>query len=237
MKSILKRILKNKKKPLLAILIDPEKFNPEVVIKSNTIADLYLIGGSILEKGQLSKCLGKIKKMTQLPIIIFPGDTNQLDNRADATLLLSLISGNNPDYLIGKHIEAAYKLRSLKHELIPTGYLLIDGGTISATQKITRTTPISDKNINLIKRTVIAGELIGLKMIYLEAGSGAKSSLNNNIIKAVKSVTSLPIWVGGGINSVTKYVSLKNSGADVIVIGNALENNLSLIDDLKVIIK
>ena len=233
MKSILKRILKNKKKPLLAILIDPEKFNPEVVIQSNNIADFYLIGGSSLEKGQLPKCLGKIKKMTQLPIIIFPGDTNQLDNRADATLLLSLISGNNSDYLIGKHIDAAYKLKALKHEVIPTGYLLIDGGNISTTQRVTKTSPISKNNLNLIKRTVIAGELLGLKMIYLEAGSGAKTSLNNNIVKAVKSVTSLPVWVGGGINSVDKYLKLKSSGADVIVIGNALEKNLSLIDDLK----
>jgi len=232
-KSILQKIIKNKKKPLLAILIDPEKFNPVVVLKSSGIADFFLLGGSKLENGELSKCLLKIKKLSKLPVIVFPGDTNQLDNKADATLLLSLISGNNPDYLIGKHIDAAYKLKSLKQELIPTGYLLIDGNNVSTTQKVTKTQPISTKNLDLIKRTVIAGELLGLKMIYLEAGSGSKSAIKNSIVNAVKKVTKLPVWVGGGINTVDKYLILKNSGADVIVIGNALEKKLSLIDELK----
>jgi putative glycerol-1-phosphate prenyltransferase len=232
-KGILNKIIKNKKKPLLAILIDPDKFNPEVVIKSSDVADFFLLGGSSLENGQLSKCLIKIKKLSKLPVIIFPGDTNQLNKKADATLLLSLISGKNPDYLIGKHIDAAYKLKSLKHELIPTGYLLIDGGNVSTTQKVTKTLPISINNLDLIKRIVIAGELLGLKMIYLEAGSGAEIILKNSIVRAVKKVTTLPVCIGGGINSINKYLKLQNSGADVIVIGNALEKNLSLIDDLK----
>lgn len=233
MNSVLNKIKKTKKKPLLAILIDPEKFNPEVVLKSNAVADFLLIGGSALKKGQLFKCLSIVKKLAQIPVIVFPGDTNQLDKRADATLLLSLVSGRNAEYLIGKHVDAAFKLKSLNHELIPTAYILVDGGKTSTTQKVTQTSPISNRNLNLIKKTAIAGELLGMKMIYLEAGSGAKINLNNGIVKAVKSVCSLPIWVGGGIDSIDKYINLKKSEADVVVIGNALEKNLSLIDEIK----
>jgi putative glycerol-1-phosphate prenyltransferase len=232
MNTVLSKILSSKN-PLFAVLIDPDKYNKEVVLKSNGIADFFLIGGSVLKNGQLTTCLNKIKQLTKLPVIVFPGNTNQLCKKADATLLLSLVSGRNSDYLIGKHVESAIQLKNLKQEIIPTAYLLLGQENNSTTQKVTNTNPIPFKDVKQIVSTAIASELLGMKMIYLEAGSGADKEIPTSIIKAVKKNVSLPVFVGGGIDSLNKYIKVKQSGADVIVIGNALEKNLSLIDDIK----
>ena len=218
---------------LLAVLIDPDKFDINTIIQANKTADLFLVGGSVLKNGELKKCITLIKKHTQLPIIIFPGDNNQLDNRADALLLLSLISGRNPDYLIGKHVEVARKIKQSKQEVIPTGYILVDGGKTSATQKVSKTKPIKNTDLKTIVDTAIAGELLGMKFIYLEAGSGAKQPLKQNLIKQVKQHISVPLLVGGGIDSKAKVESAKKAGATIIVIGNALEKNISLLNDIK----
>jgi len=235
MSLVYKKILaqKKKNKPLLAVLIDPDKFNLDVVIKANAIAHLFFVGGSVLKNGELENCISKIKKHSKLPIVIFPGDTNQLDKRADALLLLSLISGRNPDYLIGKHVEVARKIKSSKQEVISTGYILIEGGKKSTTEKVSKTKSLTKNNIAKIVDTAIAGELIGMKLIYLEAGSGASKQVNSKIISEVKKQISAPLIVGGGINSVDKVNEVIKSGADIIVIGNALEKNISLLEDIK----
>lgn len=234
MNAVLSKI-SSSKKTLFAVLIDPDKYHKDVIIKSNEVADFFLVGGSTLKNGQLTACLGKIKKITKLPIVVFPGNTNQLSKNADATLILSLVSGRNADYLIGKHVEAALQLKKLMHEIIPTAYLLLGEENKSTTQKVTNTKPISFKDVKQIISTVIASEMLGMKLIYLEAGSGSKKSVPSSIIKAVKKNCSLSIFVGGGIDNAKKYMEVKNSGADVIVIGNALEKNLSLIDDIKLV--
>lgn len=235
MSLVYKKILaqKKKNKPLLAVLIDPDKFNVDVVSNANSIAHLFFVGGSVLKNGELENCIYKIKKHSKLPIVIFPGDVNQLDKRADALLLLSLISGRNPDYLIGKHVEVARKIKSSKQEVISTGYILVEGGKKSTTEKVSKTQSISNKHITKIVDTAIAGELLGMKLIYLEAGSGASKQVNSNIISEVKKQISVPLIVGGGINSVDKVSEVIKSGADVIVIGNALEKNISLLEDIK----
>lgn len=235
MSLIYKKILaqKKKNKPLLAVLIDPDKFDLNVVIAANNIAHLFFVGGSVLKNGELKNCVSKIKRHSKLPVVIFPGDTNQLDKRADALLVLSLISGRNPDYLIGKHVEVARKIKASKQEVISTGYILVEGGKKSTTEKVSKTQSISNKNISKIVDTAIAGEILGMKLIYLEAGSGASKQINSKIITQVRKQISLPIIVGGGINSFDKVNSVIKSGADIIVIGNALEKNISLLGDIK----
>lgn len=235
MSLIYKKILaqKKKNKPLLAVLIDPDKFDLNVVIAANNIAHLFFVGGSVLKNGELKNCISKIKRHSKLPVVIFPGDTNQLDKRADALLLLSLISGRNPDYLIGKHVEVARKIKASKQEVISTGYILVEGGKKSTTEKVSKTQSISNKNISKIVDTAIAGEMLGMKLIYLEAGSGASKQINSKIITQVRKQISLPIIVGGGITSFDKVNSVIKSGADIIVIGNALEKNISLLGDIK----
>ena len=235
MSLIYKKILaqKKKNKPVLAVLIDPDKFNLDVIIKANDVAHLFFVGGSVLKNGELENCISKIKKHSKLPVIIFPGDTNQLDKRADALLLLSLISGRNPEYLIGKHVEVARKIKASKQEVISTGYILVEGGKKSKTEKVSKTQSLSKKNSSKIVDTAIAGELLGMKLIYLEAGSGASEQINSKIITEVKRQITIPLIVGGGINSIDKVNSVIKSGADVVVIGNALEKNISLLEDIK----
>jgi len=230
-KNILAQTKKNK--PLLAVLIDPDKFDLNVVIAANNIAQLFFVGGSVLKNGELENCISKIKKHTKLPVIIFPGDKNQLDKRADALLLLSLISGRNPDYLIGKHVEVARRVKLSKQEVISTGYILVEGGKKSTTEKVSKTKSLAKNDIAKIVDTAIAGELLGMKLIYLEAGSGASEQINSKIISDVKKQISLPLIVGGGINTIDKVKSVIKSGADIIVIGNALEKNISLLEDIK----
>ncbi|HEY1039494.1 MAG TPA: geranylgeranylglyceryl/heptaprenylglyceryl phosphate synthase [Bacteroidia bacterium] len=229
--SIVKQI--SKKSCLLAVLIDPEKFNKQVVSEASAIADLFFVGGSTLQKGEINKTIKHIRKLTSKPVVIFPGDSHQVDGSADAILFLSLISGRNPDYLIGKQVESAHVIKQKKLEAIPTGYILVEGERTSATEKVSKTKPISKGAVDLVVKTAIAGEMLGKKMIYLEAGSGAKSSVPVQMIKKVKQNISVPLIVGGGIDSAKKALQVKNAGADVIVIGNALEKDIHLLKELQ----
>lgn len=234
MSLIYKKILANqkKKKPLLAVLIDPDKFNKDLVVlanKSNVFC--FFVGGSKLHDGKIDVVIKEIKRLSKLPIVIFPGDFDQMHKSASAGLIPVLVSGRNPDYLIGKHVEWAKKIKSLNIETIPTAYLLVNGQRVSTTQTVTKTNPLNE--INEIVSTAIASEMIGLKLLYLEAGSGAANKVNSKIITSVKRNISLPIIVGGGIDSLTKVKEVIKSGADVVVIGNALEKNLSLLEDIK----
>lgn len=184
----------------------------------------------MLKANFIGKTIKSIKSITQIPVIIFPGDFSQLSNLADAILIPSLLSGRNTDYLIGKHVKAASKLKASKLKTIPIGYILVDGGNNSTTQKLTKTKPLALKKE--IIETAIAGELIGKSLIYLEAGSGAKKTVLTTIIKDVKKQISIPLIVGGGIDSVAKARKILNSNPDYIVIGNALEKTPNLLIEL-----
>lgn len=237
--SIYLSILKNKKKgkKLFAVLIDPDKFFPEVIREANkSKVDFIFIGGSKVKNESFHRCVNAVRNLTNIPLVIFPGSREQISENADAILLLSLISGRNPDYLIGEHIRAAQQLKKSKLEIIPTGYILIGGGKKISTQMVTRTSPIKNSNKNLVVSTAIAGELLGMKMIYLEAGSGAKQILNTSVVNAVKKNILSPIIVGGGIDSPGKAVALCKSGADMIVAGNAIEKDVTLVSKISMAI-
>jgi phosphoglycerol geranylgeranyltransferase len=223
----------NSAKPLLAVLIDPDKFDPAVVkAAAESKVSCFLVGGSSLKENNISKVISRIKKVTDLPVILFPGDETQLSKNADGLLLLSLLSGRNPEYLIEKHVRAAPIIKKLRLKVLPTAYLLIGGGKVSTTQKITKTLPISSAEESKIIFTSLAGEQLGFKAIYLEAGSGAKQNIRPALVKKVKRVVSVPLIVGGGIDSARKAKAIINAGASMIVVGNALEKNKNLIKEI-----
>ena len=211
-------------------MIDPDKFNPKVIVEANkSKVDFIFIGGSKLKNGSFHRCVNAVQKSTKIPLVLFPGSRDQISEKANAILLLSLISGRNPDYLIGEHIRASRQLKKSQLEVIPTGYILIGGGKKITTQKITRTSPIEYSDITLAVSTSIAGELLGMKMIYLEAGSGTNNPLSESIIRNVRKNISVPLIVGGGINSAEKAAKLCNAGADMIVVGNGIEKDITLV--------
>ncbi|HRG01243.1 MAG TPA: geranylgeranylglyceryl/heptaprenylglyceryl phosphate synthase [Bacteroidia bacterium] len=215
----------------LIILIDPDKYNTELIKMANHCRVNYIfVGGSVLQKNNFEKTIKSIKSLTKIPVIIFPGDETQISKYADGILILSLLSGRNAEYLVGKHIKAASKIKASKLKPIPTGYILVAGDNTSTTQKVTKTKPLVTKKE--ITETAIAGELLGKQLIYLEAGSGAKKALNTSVIKDVKKQITIPLIVGGGINSVSKAKKIIDCNPDYIVIGNALEINPNLLMDI-----
>ena len=239
MKSIYQDILVSisKNKKLLAVLIDPDKTKPENVFgfmkKVNaSMASHIFVGGSEVDVNVTEKLVSEIKNLTDLPVIIFPGDVSQITQKADALLFLSLISGRNPDYLIGKQVEAVSKLRQTNLEVIPTGYILIENGKEASVQKVTATTPMLRNNIQNIVDTAKAGELLGMKLIYLEAGSGALHPITKDIISSVKQELNIPLIVGGGIRSNEQLNNAYQAGADMVVIGTAFEEDESFFNEL-----
>ncbi len=229
---ILKKTTKNQK--LLAVLLDPDKCKNSVLESTllqfrQTLPDIILIGGSsqFCPPGNLLDTLQEFK----VPKVLFPGDASQFSEKADGMLYLSLISGRNPDYLIGQHVKSALEIRNSGIEIIPTGYILIDGGTHSAVCKISKTTPISANDIQTATATAVAGELLGMKMIYLEAGSGAKNPVSAEMISTVKSKLTIPLIVGGGIKCKSQLQTAYNAGADLVVVGNVFETNSEKISE------
>lgn len=219
----------------LIVLIDPDKYNPELIDIANTCkVYCFFIGGSKIKKGLFEKTIKSIKSKTKIPILIFPGDETQISNQADGILILSLLSGRNPDYLIGKHVTAAKKIKTAKLKTIPVGYILVNGNKTSTTQKITKTKPLTSQKE--IIDTAIAGELLGKQLIYLESGSGAKTTIKNAIITAVKKQITIPLIVGGGINTILKAKNILKSNPDYIVIGNALEIKPTFLNELNKLI-
>ena len=236
---IYKSILNSRKKgdKLFSVLIDPDKFNPKVIDECNkSKVDFIFIGGSGLKKEKFHKCINAIHTLTRIPLVIFPGGQEQISEKANAILLLSLISGRNPDYLIGEHIRASRQLKKSKLEIIPTGYVLINGGKIVSTHKVSRTFPIKYSDTELATSTAIAGELLGMKLIYLESGSGAKKPLNKSMIQRVRENISVPLIAGGGIDSPEKAKAVCSAGADLIVVGNAIEKDITLVKKIAEVI-
>ncbi|WP_339623059.1 geranylgeranylglyceryl/heptaprenylglyceryl phosphate synthase [uncultured Winogradskyella sp.] len=223
---------------LLAVLIDPDKMKVELVSNfiskvNQSIATHIFVGGSEVNEGMTETLVVEIKKFTDLPVVLFPGDIIQITDRADGLLFLSLISGRNPDYLIGKHVEAVSRLRAIDLEVMPTGYLLIENEKVTAVQRVSETLPIKRNNIQTIIDTAKAGELLGMKLMYLEAGSGATHAIETEIISKVKKELSIPLIVGGGIKSKQQIENGYKAGADLIVIGTAFEQDESFFEHLK----
>ncbi|MBC7862746.1 MAG: geranylgeranylglyceryl/heptaprenylglyceryl phosphate synthase [Bacteroidia bacterium] len=222
-----------KRKKLFCVLIDPDKFDEKVIFEANKYkVDLFFVGGSEVKKSDFDQVIRFIKKNSGIPLVIFPGSTEQVSAKADALLFLSLLSGRDAEFLIGKQTAAALKIKKSKIETIPTGYILINGGKKSSTEKVTGSASISAKNEQLVVSTALAGEMLGKKIIYLEAGSGAKYPIPLSLIRKVKKQVSVSLAVGGGIDSAKKAERILKAGADLIVVGNAIENNLLLIKEI-----
>lgn len=219
-----------------ALLIDPDKYSVHSLMATLYSADelkidIILVGGSLVSD-RIDATLEIIKKNSNIPVVLFPGSLMQLSKKADAILLLSLISGRNPDYLIGNHVLAAPYLKNSGLEIIPTGYILVGEGNTSSVEYISNTKPIPSGKFDLVVATAIAGELMGNKLIYLESGSGAEDPIKPELIKEVKRNISIPLIVGGGIKDPTHATAISAAGADIIVVGNAIENNVDLLEPL-----
>lgn len=232
MKNIYQNILvaKQNNQKLLAILIDPDKTKAEEIESlfqkiNQSPATHIFIGGSIVEQICIDILIIEIKKYCHLPILIFPGHPSQISNEADGILFLSLLSGRNPDYLIEHHINSVDILVNSNLEIISTGYILINGGNETAVQRVSQTLPIENKNIELAYKTAKAGEYLGKKLIYLEAGSGANNHVSLEMISFISKNISVPLIVGGGIRNLTKIEEVFKAGADLVVIGTAFEDN------------
>ena len=226
--NILQAKAKNEK--LLAILIDPEKVTVEDAIIlakkiKNSPATHIFVGGSTFSGSHLGKLITVLKQKTNLPTLIFPGHPLQISEEADGILFLSLLSGRNPDYLIEHQINSVRILEQTNLEVISTAYLLIDGGKETAVQSVSQTKPIAHSDIELAYRTAKAGELLGMKLIYLEAGSGANQKVSLEMIKYITENCKIPVIVGGGIRSMQTIQQVYDSGADLVVIGTAFEND------------
>lgn len=232
MTNIYKDILeaKSENTKLLAILVDPDKVvleNLSILISKIKLspATHIFIGGSHVTTNILDELIVKIKQNCDLPIVLFPGNPSQISDKADAILFLSLISGRNPDFLIEHQVKAAPILNQTKLEVISTGYILIESGTETAVERVSKTKPLNRNNLDLALATAQAGEMLGNKLIYLEAGSGAKQAVPLEMIGLVAQNIKIPLLVGGGIVDLQGIQSAYDSGADLVIIGTAFENN------------
>lgn len=219
----------NKDKKRIAVLLDPDKLNDDTARRmadkiEQSPADIVLVGGSLVSNS-VDDIVNAIKQCTGKPVVLFPGGGNQLSPYADALLLLSLVSGRNPEYLIGEHVKSSYRILKSGIEVISTAYVLIDGGAITSVQYVSNTMPIPANKVDLAVATALAGEQIGMRNIYLEAGSGALNPVPEATIRAVSRVCKSPLMVGGGLRSMQAIDRALNAGADIAVIGTAFENN------------
>ncbi|KAB2870835.1 MAG: geranylgeranylglyceryl/heptaprenylglyceryl phosphate synthase [Bacteroidales bacterium] len=236
MLDIYKNIVSSKNTRHIALLLDPDKqnmVNLEYVLDlaNKSSVSFILVGGSLVNT-DIDEFIRSIKLHTDLPLILFPGSALQFSSNADAILLLSLISGRNPEFLIGNHVQVAYRLKQSGIEIIPTGYLLIESGGSSSVQYMSNTLPIPSNKIEIAAATALAGEQLGLKMIYLEAGSGAKNHVPIELIRLVKKEISIPLIVGGGLKTVDQINAVFAAGANVVVLGNGIENNPELLKQI-----
>jgi len=215
---------------LLAILLDPDKIvweNLEHLIQkiNQSPATHIFVGGSIVESTILEDLIAQLKQNTNLPVVIFPGNPSQISPQADAILFLSLLSGRNPDYLIEYQVQAAPILKKTNLEVISTGYILIESGNETAVARVSKTKPLNRENFDLALATAQAGEMLGNKLIYLEAGSGAKNAVPLKMIELITQNIKVPVIVGGGIVDLHGIQNAYNAGADLVVIGTAFEND------------
>ena len=231
------QLLANRKegRKAFAVLIDPDKagsarsLGEQIRLAVQNRVDFFFVGGSLITDGDLSKTIASIKESCEVPIVLFPGSNLQIDISADAILFLSLISGRNPELLIGQHVVAAPVLKRSRLEVISTGYILVDSGNRTTVAYMSNTQPIPADKPSVAASTAIAGEMLGLKMIYLDGGSGALNPVPYKMINLVRKSVDVPLIVGGGINSREKAHRALEAGADLLVIGNGAEKNPNLI--------
>lgn len=230
-------ILSNGRKKV-AILIDPDKTRGEAEIE-DLLARIKLlnptfifVGGSTVSENDLHACLTQIKSKTAIPVVIFPGSRQQINELADGILFLSLLSGRNPDYLISHQVESAHLLKKMEIETISTAYLLIDGGKNSSVAYVSQTSPIPSDQEGIAVKTAIAGEMLGFQCVFMDAGSGAINPVPEKMIKAVKQNIDLPLIVGGGLRTTEEVENAFNAGADLVVIGNKVEEDADFLLDL-----
>jgi phosphoglycerol geranylgeranyltransferase len=221
----------------LAILVDPDKPSDNEIIRLAHQAvqagvDLFFVGGSLLTNNNLDSCIKLLKANTDIPVVLFPGNTNQLSNKADGFLFLSLISGRNAEMLIGRHVIAAPYLKLSGLEVISTGYMLVESGRPTTVSYMSNSIPIpSDKN-DIAVCTAMAGEMLGMKLIFMDAGSGAQNHVPLPMITAVSESIGVPLIIGGGIRSAETAKAIAQAGADLVVVGNVLEHSLQLLGEI-----
>jgi putative glycerol-1-phosphate prenyltransferase len=226
------------KKKSIAVLVDPDKAEDPskllhlINLASENCVDYFFVGGSLVTSTNLSEVVRCIKKNVTIPVVLFPGNAIQVDASADAILFLTLISGRNPELLIGQHVVAAPILKNTRLEVIPTGYMLINSGKITSVAYISNTMPIPDDKYSLAASTAMAGQMLGLQAIYIDAGSGAEKEISARMIAAVRKSIDIPLIAGGGINSARKAITALEAGADMIVVGNALEKDPDLLTEV-----
>lgn len=222
----------------IAVLVDPEKINTQSNLAAfakklkNAHIDFIFIGGSSVTKEQFNRAVNTLKTSCDLPLVIFPGSSQQLSSQCDAILYLSLVSGRNPEYLIGQHIQSAFEVESLNIEVIPTAYILIDGGSQSAVAYVSQTTPIPATNFNILRQTALASKFQGKQLFYLDAGSGAKHCIAPKMIEEINNL-GVPIIVGGGIRNTYQIKAAHEAGAQIVVVGNKLEEDPEFLNEIK----
>jgi len=228
---------KREGKKSFAVLIDPDKVNAGILeelvqLSVEAKVDYLFVGGSLVISNHLDESVQQIKKSCDIPVILFPGSPTQVSRYADALLYLSLISGRNPELLIGQHVVSAPFIKKSGLEIMPTGYIVIDGGAPTTVSYISNAAPVpADKN-EIAMCTAMAGEMLGMKLIYMDAGSGAKRAVSESMIEAVSRNIESPLIVGGGITDAEKAYRNCKAGADIIVVGNAIEKDASLIKEM-----
>jgi putative glycerol-1-phosphate prenyltransferase len=245
MKQVLYRqITENKKqgKKSFAVLIDPDKVNVQSIEQLISLSveanvDYFFVGGSLVISTHLDECIQQLKAACNIPVILFPGSPSQVSKYADALLYLSLISGRNPELLIGQHVISAPFVKQSGLEIMPTGYMVVDGGAPTTVSYISNAAPMPADKTDIAMCTAMAGEMLGMKLIYMDAGSGAKTPITEKMIERVSSHIESPLIVGGGIITPEKAISNCKAGADIIVVGNAIEKNPSLIKEISAAIK
>ena len=229
--------LKKEGKKALAILIDPDNLSKELLAQQVSLAekgnvDFFFIGGSMIAEDCLDETLDYIKSNCNIPTVLFPGSVNQVSAKADAILFLSLISGRNAELLIGKHVLSAPIIKKAGIEVLPTGYILIDGGKPTAVSYVSNSFPIPNDKPKIAAVTALAGEMLGLRLNFLDAGSGALTKVSKEMISATTKSSSNPLIIGGGIKSANGAKEAWDAGASIVVIGNAIETNPSLIKEV-----
>ncbi len=229
-------------KKSFSVLIDPDKVDVAGIDQLVSLAieasvDYFFVGGSLVISNHLDDCIKQIKANCDIPVVLFPGSPSQVSRYADALLYLSLISGRNPELLIGQHVISAPFVRKSGLEIMPTGYMVVDGGAPTTVSYISNASPIpADKN-EIAMCTAMAGEMLGMKLIYMDAGSGAKRPITEEMIGKVASHIEVPLIVGGGITNPEKAYMNCKAGADIIVVGNAIEKDITLIKEISAAIK
>lgn len=237
--NILQQMVATKKagKKAFAVLLDPDKIKSEQIENfakhcNDAKVDYLFVGGSLMLTQHIDMCIATFKKNSDIPVILFPGSPSQVSKNADAIFYLSLISGRNPELLIGAHVVSAPLIKASNLEVISTGYMLIDGGAPTAVSYMSYSIPIPHDKNDIAICTALAGEMQGKHVLYMDAGSGAKIPISEQMIQKVSENTTIPLIIGGGIRSTEKAIANCKAGADIIVVGNAIEKDTQLIADI-----